>query len=386
VGETGFDKVRIVGDSAGRAHVLIASRKPAHVLEVVVGPEGVVGRRVVRSGVSAHSIDGAFDARGRLHVLIDGEQMVYEEGAWHASERTPWQDAGVAARNVRFVPGAPNLTWTFMVEGKEFGAPTRMDFYGFGGHAAAVIWPWFTKGRRAVFVSESPAGFGPWAVLEPQGTLDTEAIAYAADGHGNVDVLYKLWRTAHSLSDYHLARIPADTLQRGGAAVPGTAQTRTGKRKFLAIQGRHLPPMQAVLFLPFVTALAVDPNGTIGVFGTDWLIEGDTWTNLRSGAPASPRPDLRAVTAGGGETFHALVLGKARGGTWLRDSEIPVFYRLFSDKEWSAPIELGLADDGLAFLGSVLPGSGPGSVRAGAAFIVWPMKRGLVGRWVERIK
>jgi hypothetical protein len=100
------------------------------------------------------------------------------------------------------------------------------------------------------------------------------------------------------------------------------------------------------------------------------------WDHVRS--PLSKTFSVY-VSTGGGDAFHALVLGQAR------DRRHPVQYLMFSDNEWSAPIEVGLADTG-RYWSHISGAFGLTGTRAGGAFIAWPMKHGIVGRWVERVK
>lgn len=73
--ETVRDKVNIVFDGDGRAHVLIESTRRKEIHHVVVAPEGVVERDVVHSAVSPRVINSVFNERGIWHALLDCDQQ-----------------------------------------------------------------------------------------------------------------------------------------------------------------------------------------------------------------------------------------------------------------------------------------------------------------------
>ena len=175
------DKVAAVSAPGGQIHVLIAVTELREVHEVVVSPRGVVARRVVRRNISPWSIVAAFDAVGLLHLMLDDLHLIYSDGNWRAEEQNPWQRLKLEAASPQMVPGGSQLYWYFLVKGEEFGAPTRMELYGFGSYGAGILWPSFTQGVKTVLVKDPPDPDGPLLVLDPAGKMDSHVAGAAND-------------------------------------------------------------------------------------------------------------------------------------------------------------------------------------------------------------
>lgn len=376
-GRTSRDKVKAVADGDGQVRMLIASTELQQVVELVVRPEGVVQRRVVAPHASPWSIDAAFDSAGRFHALVDTEHLVLQEGVWRASERTPWRDAGVTPRRwAHFVPGAPRLTFAFHADGGDVGAPGRVELWGIGGAAGAIMWPWLTHGQRAVIVAETPTGFGPWVVLEPQAKGDTHIRALAADASGAVHVRYTSSTGGlGGQSEGRYARISADSLGSTEAADAATspASGTSGGRGWLRGARGGIDDDD------FPSALAADPESGIAMVGLCFLMRS---RDLVAGPLELPldlrmrNPDVRTAAAGRG-AFHAVVSAPAPG---QKDTAY-AWYLLFFDGKWSAPVQLG--PTGVAsFWGTGWDAYSITSLPGGAAFVVWPTEGGIVGRWV----
>lgn len=357
------DSVRVVLGLDGNAHVLVASNGPRVVREVVVSASGEVRhRRVVLGDVSATRIDAAFDRLGRLHALVDQEHLVCSEGVWRKSARTPWEGLGVRPAEARFVANAPDLVWTFPIKGSEIGAPGRWEIYGFGGYGGGIIWPWFTRGSRAVVVAESPSGFGPWIVIDPEGQLDTRAKDATADSAGNVYVVYASAREdLLAAAGLHYVKLSAEIL-----VGDGVEWRRPGTRA-------ALPALRAVKGAPI---------------GANAVVRGEL--ELRPNyIPAPPHfyggaiaGDFR-VSTNPLQRPRALVIGEARD-QWLGRG-FPVHYVEFDDFRWSSPIEVGVADHGggALFGGSIWRAYDLATTDSGRTFVVWPTEQGIVGRWID---
>jgi hypothetical protein len=69
--ETARDKVCLVAEPDGNVHAIISTTKLNQVFDVLVGPEGVIEKRLIRSNVSPWQVDGALDSDGQLNVLIN---------------------------------------------------------------------------------------------------------------------------------------------------------------------------------------------------------------------------------------------------------------------------------------------------------------------------
>lgn len=355
------DSVRVVQGPDGNAHVLVASNGPRVVREIVVSPSGEVQhRRVVLSDVSASRIDAAFDRLGRLHALVDQEHLVCDEGVWRKSARTPWEGLEVRPAAARFVANAPDLIWTFPIKGSEIGAPVRWEIYGFGGAGGGIIWPWFTRGSRAVVVAESPSGFGPWIVIDPEGQLDTQARDATADSAGTVHVVYAS-AAQGVIAGLHYVKLNAEIL-----VGDGVEWRRPGTRV-------ALPALRAVKGSPI---------------GANAVVRGES-EHRPNYIPAPPHyyggaiaGDFR-VSTNLLQRPRALVIGEARD-QWLGRG-FPVHYVEFVDFRWSSPIEVGVADHGggALFGGSIWRAYDLATTDSGRTFVVWPTEAGIVGRWID---
>ena len=354
---TDGDEVRAIAGSDGSVHVLIASTELRKVLEVVVPRSGELQRRVIRSDVSPSQVDGAFDAQGRLHVLIDTEHMILESGVWQRSDQTPWQASGLKVDAARFAQGAPNLVWVFQVNGRDVGAHWRVEIYGFGGYGTGIIWPWFTHGTRTVLVSESPAGYGPWVVVEPQGTKDTAVFDIAADGQGNVHLVYTSSSGGlASESPHRYVRLGVELLQGSPDLASGISDAPTSSSKFRSVEGQTI--------------------------GEQLVARGQTSSGPAFiSRPAGFYSASSRLSSDTGETLHALTVDVP--DKWWGKGFL-IRYLMFSGNAWSGPIDVGLADT-RSFWGDIGGALDITSTGQGSAFLVWPTPQGIVGRWVERL-
>jgi hypothetical protein len=382
-GDTGSGKLKVIADVDGRSRVILFSKKLQQVLEIVNGPEGVVGRRVIRAGDAPDSIDAAFDAQGRLHVMLDDEHLILEGNEWQTSDQTPWHDSGLKVWGVEFVPGAPDLTWAFQVNGAEFDAPIRMDIYGFGGYGAGIIWPWFTHDSRTVLVSETAGGYGPWFVLDPQRKEGTYATGLASDRDGNVYVVYERSRGGFGAeSSYYYVRIDSKTLRDSEVSIPGVVEIQVGTRRIRADGEGTARLVKRGFRKEIGEQVAADPESGTALVGMLFVVHGKTWSSVK-GWPLSDSILCIDVVPGGQDSFHVMAIDEPLNSWWGKN--FPVQYLLLSAGEWSAPVELGIADLG-SFGGNVRDKVGIANVGSDKAFLVWPTEQGIVGRWVQRNK
>jgi hypothetical protein len=393
--ETGEDIVRTVPAPDGQLHVLIASAKLKQVLDVVVRDVEVAQPVVIRTNVSPASIDGAFDREGRLHVLIDLEHWIMEEGAWHVSDRTPWADAGLKARRAWFVRGGPELVWAFVLAGSDVDAPIRMEIWGIGGAGAGIIWPWFTRGVRTVLVEERAPECNVWNVLHQKGYSDTEPIGLAADLEGNIHVFYRgsYIFLAEDIR-YYYARINARDLQPAALYSPSPAMSRGAEIRLREVMGIPLKGLATAPTYYIPQNFALNPETGMALIGMRFLIQGDKFTT----AFETPQPllniiDNSRVAPAGKDSFHAVYLGD------IQEAGASVEYMMFSGLEWSAPLRLGFFQFSTIELPELLKQIFTDYTRAtsirresldlvsavnGRAFVTWPTAHGIVGRWVAR--
>lgn len=374
---TSADRVKVLIDAAGQARVVIAAKELGQVLEVVVRQDTVVQRRVIRAGPSPATVDAAFDEQGRLHVLIDSEHWVLDNDLWQASDRNPWHGAGIKVKSARFVAGAPHLIWSFQVDGAELGAPSRVDWFGFGGGMAAIVWPWFSHGTRAVVVADRAGAFGPWAVFEPDGKSDTKVVGASADRHGKVHAIYATSRPglgANPSPLYQYVTVAAATLDVGDTQAAQAAPAPAGRPRMVPVRGGHAwqtgPPNRN----DFPQRVSADPQSGAALVGTRWIVRNLVWR--RPIDWPYPAFDFKS-TSGGADSFHGLWIGHARDPWWGKGS--PVRYVYLANDGWSGPVDLGVADEAL-FFGHIWDAIDIAAAPNGTVYVAWPMDHAIVAR------
>jgi hypothetical protein len=373
--QTVRDKVTVIAGKSGEVHIFIASTNLKKVIEVTVRENDVVEQRTVQSDISPEMMDAAFDEKGKLHLLIDTQLFIFENGAWRISEETPWKEAGVKPLKARFVPGSKDLIWAFQVAGSETGAPKRLEIYGFGGGPAAIIWPWFTTGSRTVLVANGKSGYGPWVAVEPEGKLDSDVVGVGADRSGNVYLLYSLSQGGIAeRPSYRYAKIAAELFKpvRGNAAAG--MDEKPEARKAFAIEGRPLPLGGAHQWL------SVDPNSGKAFVSLRFIVIDNTWSDQISWPLDGVKLWNVRVAADLDDAFSALTIGPASRSSPGKGNVVR--YMRLSGGTWSAPVEIGEASVG-SFFG--LTGEALGIARAidGRVFAVWPTEGAIVGRWIQ---
>lgn len=379
------ERVAVVTDAQGRAHVLVASTKLREVWHLVVDAQGVQARHLVRRDFSPDAVDAAFDREGRLHALTDADAWVLEDGEWRA-EASPWQRAGLQATAPRFVPGTPDLVWAFHVDGRALGSQARVDWWGFGGYGAALLWPWPTTGKRAVIVARSGGSAAPWLAIEPDGKADTLHISAGSDRLGNLYVLYEKssggLMAPGSACNFFGLRVAAHTLLASPPPAAAASAASSAARSVLAVAGLPVAQLEPRgNCADGVHAVAVDPDdGHVWFAQRRWL-EGPQWQ------PTAPMPVASGwpggLSAGGAGSFHVLRIGPSPN-EWVGGRH-PVYYlRWTVAGGWAAPLQVGVADVD-SFWGYVWRAVAIAAAGPDRAFMVWPTPEGISGRWVERL-
>lgn len=388
----GPDKVRVVSGPSNLVHVLIASTALRQVLDIVVQPDGTIEQQVIRSNVSPSTLDGAFDAQGRLHVLMDAEHAVLEDGQWRTSISTAWQNAGINVQNPAFAHGAHNLIWIFSVLGNDMGAkPGRWVWRGSGGGYPAggfVVYPWYEKTTKAVLVSDAAGRETQWNILDPQSERDTLIVNAASDASGNIHLVYAsgynlhlagntsfldglLGRHAAEVKLYY-ARLAIKDLQSAGSGKPDTPGAVKEIRPLGNISGVHQLDWH---WTHPNCALAVDPVTGTAMLGNYWLVKGERWMEVKK---SSPFPSLAMqIAAAGNDRFHAIAIGNIDARFGGREG---IMYSMFANGEWSGPLWLSITGTASVFNPAVVGMSG---VKSGNAFVAWATENGIVGRWIE---
>ena len=378
---TSSERVRALIDDAGLAHVLVASPGDRTLRHMVVDAAGAIPlAEVVRSDLKPASLDAAFDAAGRLHVLAGTQHLVREPAGQWSEAATPWAAAGLEAGAARFVagvePGGP-LLYAFDVKGKALGAPARWDLYGIGGYGAGIIWPWRTRGSRLAVVAEDGGRYDAWSVVDLDDNEDVADWKVVASPDGRVHVVYDAQRSVLALQ----------SLARYACIEPATTADATqwreiAGRRVRSVDGTDMPvapgqpgvgPSAALGFDPIARELLlVRPHqgGRVfrdGVWGAEVLLPLElAWD-----------PQVAPRAAGG---FDVVVIGSRTESP--SGHQFPVFYLQFRDGHWSAPVEVGGARVD-SFFGSVWDAVQIASDGAERLFVTWPVRGGIEGRWVR---
>jgi hypothetical protein len=378
---TSSEQVRALIDDAGLAHVLVASPGDRTLRHLVVDAAGTIPlAEVVRSDVKPASLDAAFDAAGRLHMLAGTQHLVREPAGGWSEAATPWAAAGLEAGTARFVTGGVTggpLVYAFDVKGKALGAPTRWDLYGIGGYGGGIIWPWRTRGSRLAVVAEDGGRYDAWSVVDLDDNEDVADWSVVASPDGRVHVVYDAQRSVLALQS--LARyvcidpVSADDASRWREIAGRRVRSVAGTDMPVAPEQPGVGPGAALGFNPATSEmLLVRPH--------------DGGRVLRDGAwgPVALLPlelafDPRLVPRAAGG-FDVVVIGSRPESP--SGEESPVFYLQFRDGGWSAPVEVGGAKVD-SFFGSVWDAVQIASDGQERVFVTWPVRGGIEGRWVR---
>jgi len=379
-GPTSSERVKAVIDTAGHAHVFIASSKDETLRHVVVDPAGTVAlNELVRANVKATSLDATIDAAGQLHVLAGALHLVHEtSGAW-ADAPTPWAAAGLETATTRFVHGATAdrpLLYAFDVRGKAVGAPARWDLYGLGGYGAGIIWPWRTRGSRLALVAEDGGRYESWWVVDLDDNEDVVDWTTTAEPDGRVHVVYDAQRNI--LAVQQQARHAAFVL----AATDDASTVRE-------VAGRRVRPVSGALLPTTLEQPAVGADAALGFDAATQdlvLVRAHFGARVyRDGAwgPYVPYPlelawGPRIAPAVRGR-FDVVVSGSHVDSP--SEHPYPVFYLQFRDGCWSRPVEVAGAEVD-SFFGSVWAAVQMASDRHNRVFVTWPVPTGIEARWL----
>ena len=393
---TGSDRVKALVDNTGLAHILISSKQINEVHHVVLGPDGVIERELIKSAVDTPlNLDAAFDRSGRLHVLIGNEHMIKQEGSWVAVERTPWEEAGLTIRWLpSFVAGAQDLTWAFLIGGEEVGTPGRWDWFAFAGGypPLGLIWPWHTQADKLMIVPEMAPTYTTWLVLEPESSLDTDFWAFGADGQGAIHVAYEQSRSMVIMKLGEIRHAKFVIEQDRSVAPPANSDVTSPlryRRQLLAIpQGQALSYSRPNWMFPAVSIAVDSGSGAALVVKRDSDPEGiELYTRhpksylvrdkeLSDSIPLPLSNIMKcSVASSGNDRFHAVAVGAG-----------PIYYLNFSGNVWSPPVALGRANTSHWFFSHVVDAVEIASNDSRRAVVVWPTKEGIVGRWIELLQ
>lgn len=378
---TASDRTHVLIDDAGSAHVFVATSKGRTLRHLVVDPAGAIALdELVRPDLSPASLDAAFDAAGRLHLLAGPQHLVRGSSGEWSEAPSPWAAAGLETGTPRFVHGAERslpLLYAFDVRGKALGAPARWDLFGIGGYGGGIVWPWRTRGSRLAVVAEDGGRYDEWTVVDLDDNEDVADWHAVAAPDGRVHVVYDAQRTL--LASMSLARHASFATAAADDASP--AREIAGRR-VRPVAGTAVPLAPEAPSVGLSAALGYDPATRELLlarqhFGGRVLHDG-AW------GPDRPFPlDLAwdprvAPRAAGG--FDVVVTGSRADSPSAH--EFPVFYLRLRDGRWSAPFEVAGANVD-SFFGSVWDAVQLASDGRGRLFVTWPVKGGIEARWLR---
>ena len=358
---TTSDITRVLVDRSGVGHVIIGIKESRQIQHVLVGPDGVLGRETVATGVKAGSFDAAFDGSGGLHILIDGEHYAKVDGAWRANVRTPWQEAGLEARGRSFVAGSKDLIWQFLVAGEDVGAPGRWDLIV----GSFFMVPWRSHGWKLVVVPEATPAYTSWTILDPRDNSVVDSFWTASAADGAITLLYEARGSGLRYAQFDIAAEPLAANSAISIKNGRTMRSITGTSSTLSAEWMS-HGVCSTAARDGATRLFVQENGA------SRLVHGDTWGGPIA-LPLSSFHDVRLASAGN-NNFHALVTGKDRH-PWSWNPDRPLLYLTFSNGAWSEPIEIASPTTAVD---AISLGSDAGS----KALAVWPTDTGIIGRWI----
>lgn len=368
-------------DNEGRVHLLVAAKSPKDVSYVVVDGHSRV-REERLGGFDASTLLGfapglaldiAVDGKGRLRAVVAGNALLLEGGTWKRTGATPCR---------KFVRAGDAFYCAFVSPGKVAGASRQWELFGFGGSAGGIVFPWTSYPDTLVLMREGDGTWGDKAVLDPDsgGDVDVGGFAAAGDPGGTAHLVYMKTR-ALGLGTVTKTRYARVTGSMAGGERDTRPEASDGRAGIFRYRGTEVP-----LIGSGRVGLAADPGGGTAILVVEGQYEDENTPRLysreiREGTFGPPEPlpleegHGPVVASAGAGKFHAAVVGRAKS-LWRWTAAFPVFYLSREGGAWSSPAEIGRGifnPDAFLLVSDASP----------RAFVAWPIKDGLEGRWVE---
>ncbi len=300
-----------------------------------------------------------------------------EKGTWHALQKDPC---------TKLLQAGQDFFCAFSVEGKDFGAPGNWDWYGGGAPAGGFMcfFPWFSYPDKLVVARKTPAGWSEWTVFDVETKFEIETFSMAADNSGTVHVLYKTKEGGDVNVDCECvyARIEPITpgrssesrqLYNSDLGEKPRSQARVSGQAFSTTRNPDLGCYD----------IAVDPETGTGLMTVGGLYISNwfpSYSHIVQDGLISPQVRIPTVEyphlepAGKGR-FHALA-----GRRIVVRPGYTIYYLVYDNGMWSAPVELGEGID--RFENIVLV-----SDLNRRALALWRKKKKRpVARWVELVE
>lgn len=362
--------------------MIVASPKSNTLRHLAVDLAGSISLdEVIRPEVKSGSLDAAFDATGRLHVLAGRRHFVRDSQGHWSEAPTPWSAAGLETAAPRFVHGASSehpLLYAFDIRGKAVDAPARWDVHGLGGSfGVGIIWPWRTRGSRLAVVAEDGGTYDQWSVIDLDDNEDVADWTAVAEPDGRVHVLYDARRTAL-----------AEMLRARHAVVEPPAPDDAAQ--FREISGHRVRPVPGSEIPVPPERPSIRPSAAAGfspITGELLLVQEHVGgRTLRDGAWGAEMPfplELAwqpRVATRAAQHFDVLVTGSRPDSR--RDSNRPLFYLQFRAGRWSEPVEVADASVDTLF-GWIWDAVQIASDGHGHVLVTWPARDGIEARWLH---
>ena len=351
------ERVSVSVDGAGQGHVLTITDDQA-LYDLVVGAKGLERTELVAAHVAGRTLATAFDAEGRLHVVIHEQHFVRAAGGWSSAQEGP-------ACKVLLLAGK-TLLCAYLSSHPPKGAGYRFDWVYVPQLLIVPPLPIPTRNDRLVIECLAEGQWVVANVLEPFAKRDVERFVGTADDFGNVRIVYLRTRYV-LLSD--VAEVMFAT-RRGPYTCPPEASADAS--------GGFVDTMVPLAPGEQFSQFALSANRSTGEFvGLKWNLSfasvlafrgsRDTGAVVERGGLEDPPVDtigeVRIVAADPGR-FHVLL----RDGSKWR-------YIALTGTAWSAPIDVGDCED--CTIAGIASNDSP------RALVAWWYKKMLRARWIS---
>lgn len=375
--DTATEKVVAHMSANGKVH-LIAITASGEARHLIVSKEGVERKEKIGAGNQSYDYYSdlaiAEDSEGRLHAILKGNHLIYHDGLWQSTGKSPCQLLTRAGKT---------LVCAHTVEGGQFkdpAAPAQVGVLGFG---AGIAWwiPYRVRPSKLIVASAEDGGWSYGSVIDSSSRLSAKLetfddVILAGDRAGIAYLFYR----AHQDSTMHacFASVPLPD------SPEPTVEWLKSEGQVIMLADFPSSPVDlpSGWFVPFGNlSFAVDPQTGRAVFfarvsaGVFRWVDGVVEIQSKRFSTPSSLPSMngqpKKIAPAGNDRFHALVA--------VNDKLLYLTYR---SEEWSSPIRIGEFGTPSIFLiadASIQLASDG----RGFALATWPKRDGsLVGRWI----
>ncbi len=351
-------QVRAVMDDKGFAHVLAITGKSGNLYHLVVDEDGTIQKDFIKRVKVIGRLDLALDRQRNLHALVGGEHLLFKSGVWQSVPKDSCEFFG---------RGGKNLTCAYMLKEKEIDSPGRWDWDLIVEKGGCCIFPWYRHPRKMALLAETDSGWSRGIVIDATTELDIRAISISTDNEGTIHVVYGA--SSGGFLNWHkenmYLRIPSSVTKDKENHLRGWIKVQGQKIDSRLVQADIVvDPESGFLLIPIATSRGMyQIRCQTRLMMKDYMgPEIDFFIGREAGIYLYPAAEGQ---------FHALVVGKKEGFSF----SYFIYYFLFKQGVWSAPLELGQTNGWVSELVSD---------RFGQALILWLNdKNQLVARWIK---